>query len=266
MNHVITFYEKHTDEQWTRFDRSARIEKYVLHRAMREYLPPPPATVVDIGGGNGRHAFHLAEGGYEVHLCDVTPGLVADARRRADVMAVAPASLQVADARELPWSDGAADAALLLGPLYSLLDAGDRLRALREASRVVRPGGIVLIQFFTRVGGLRWVLEAAPAVARRFDWQGFLGSGVFTDEHIPDGMRTHYFSTPAEAVEETRTAGWSVVHLQGMDAPAPGTGQMHLAKAPQNIVDQWGEIAYELGGDRENLSAGTHLLLVARRN
>jgi SAM-dependent methyltransferase len=68
--------------RWTRFDRFARIEEYVLRKVLAEKLPAPPALVTDIGGGNGRHAFHFAQLGYRVRLCDLTQELVADAGRR----------------------------------------------------------------------------------------------------------------------------------------------------------------------------------------
>jgi ubiquinone/menaquinone biosynthesis C-methylase UbiE len=59
-------------------------------------------------------------------------------REAAAIPGVAAA---VADARALPEPDGCADAALLLGPLYHLRSRRDRVRALVEARRVVRPDG-----------------------------------------------------------------------------------------------------------------------------
>jgi ubiquinone/menaquinone biosynthesis C-methylase UbiE len=47
----------------------------------------------------------------------------------------------VGDARDLDLSDASVDAVLLLGPLYHLRRRADRLRALGEARRVVRPSG-----------------------------------------------------------------------------------------------------------------------------
>ena len=51
------------------------------------------------------------------------------------------AGCRVGDARALEFEDASADAALLLGPLYHLTERADRLAALREARRVLRPGG-----------------------------------------------------------------------------------------------------------------------------
>ena len=40
---------------------------------IERFFPPPPATVLDIGGGPGRYSAWLAQGGYEAHLIDISP-------------------------------------------------------------------------------------------------------------------------------------------------------------------------------------------------
>jgi SAM-dependent methyltransferase len=60
----------------------------------------------------------------------------------------------VGDARELPAADGSADAVLLLGPLYHLLDRRDRVGAWREAARVLWPGGVVVAATISRFASL----------------------------------------------------------------------------------------------------------------
>ena len=64
-------------------------------------LPPPPATVVDVGGAAGAYSFWLADQGYDVHLVDASPRLVEEAR--VATRPIEPiASLTVGDARSLP--------------------------------------------------------------------------------------------------------------------------------------------------------------------
>lgn len=60
------------------------------------------------------------------------------------------ASIEQGDARDLPWSDESADVALLLGPLYHLTGSKDRLKALAEARRVLRPGGLLVAAAISR--------------------------------------------------------------------------------------------------------------------
>lgn len=117
----------------------ARTEELILR-----YLPLAPATVLDIGGGAGAYALWLAGRGYRVHLIDPVPKHVEQARAASAKQPELPlVSAEIGDARRLPFPDNSADAVLLLGPLYHLLQREDRLAALREAYRVVRPGGFV---------------------------------------------------------------------------------------------------------------------------
>jgi len=70
----------------------------------------------------------------------------------------------VGDARRLAWDDDSVEAVLLLGPLYHLTSRDDRLQALREAYRIVRPGGVLAAAAISRFastydGLLRGFLE-----------------------------------------------------------------------------------------------------------
>src|SRR5262249_53797018 len=123
----------------------ARTQEVLLCEA-----PPAPATVVDVGGGAGPYALWLAPRGYEVHLVDAAPRRGDEGGRRSEASSHPIASCQVGDARALPFGDGIADAVLLLGPLYHLTEGADRLSALKEAHRILRPGGVVFAAAISR--------------------------------------------------------------------------------------------------------------------
>jgi SAM-dependent methyltransferase len=103
------------------------------------WLPSPPGVIADLGGGPGRYAIWLAERGYRVQHRDIVPLHV---EQTAAATAGYPAvTTAVGDARDVDLDEASVDAVLLLGPLYHLADRRDRVRALGEARRVVRPGG-----------------------------------------------------------------------------------------------------------------------------
>ena len=129
---------------------SSRLEFERTKEILARVLPEAPARVVDVGGAAGAYSAWLAERGYEVHLVDAAPRLVEEARRRNARLAKPIASLSVGDARRLPQGDGSADAVLVMGPLYHLTAAEDRLAALREARRVLVPGGTVVVAAISR--------------------------------------------------------------------------------------------------------------------
>jgi SAM-dependent methyltransferase len=111
-------------------------------------LPGPPAVVADIGGGPGRYAVWLAGRGHRVEHRDLV-ALHVD-QLRAATAGLPQVRTAVGDARELDLADASVDAVLLLGPLYHLRRRQDRVRALIEARRVVRPGGLVFVAAISR--------------------------------------------------------------------------------------------------------------------
>jgi SAM-dependent methyltransferase len=58
------------------------VRTYVMHRQLLEHLPPPPAPVLDVGGGAGHQSFPLAQAGYDVTLLDPSPAMLAKAEQR----------------------------------------------------------------------------------------------------------------------------------------------------------------------------------------
>ncbi len=55
-----------------------------MHHHLIEHLPPPPASVLDVGGGAGHQSFPLAHAGYEVTVLDSSPAMLDKARQRLE--------------------------------------------------------------------------------------------------------------------------------------------------------------------------------------
>lgn len=110
------------------FDEAQRLARGVgqlelarTQELLKRYLPPPPAEIVDVGGGPGIHACWLARQGYEVHLIDAVLLHVQRAQQASRAQPEHPlVSCTVGDARRLDRADASVDAVLLWGPLYHL--------------------------------------------------------------------------------------------------------------------------------------------------
>ncbi len=191
---------------------------------IRRYLPPAPAVVLDVGGATGIYSFWLAGLGYHVHLVDIVPRHIEQARKIAQQPGCPPlAGLQVGDARELPFDAAFADVILMHGPLYHLAERADRLRALGEAGRVLKPGGLLLAFAITRYAGLIYGLRRGVA----FDpaYYAMLRNEVQTGrrENPPPWAFTFpnaYFHHPDELREETEAAGLRHEATLGILGPA----------------------------------------------
>jgi SAM-dependent methyltransferase len=155
--YVARYYDAQPEREWARLERH-RTEFAVTLRALAEHLPPPPAHLLDCGGGPGRYAIELARRGYEVTLFDLSAACLRLAREKAAEAGVTLAGYEHAAAADLSrFPDEAFDAVLLVGPLYHLLAETERQRALAGAWRVLKPGGSLFAACVGRCAGLEVV-------------------------------------------------------------------------------------------------------------
>jgi hypothetical protein len=118
-----------------------RLEYLRTMELLSRFLPPAPATVLDVGGGAGAYALPLARDDYSVHLIDPVPLHVEQAKSGSLGQPEAPlAGAEVGDARSLSQMDASADAVLLLGPLYHLTARDDRFWWMACSGSRDRPG------------------------------------------------------------------------------------------------------------------------------
>lgn len=208
--------ETKINQYYASFDEGARLdsafgllEETRTRELIQRYLPRPPRDIVDIGGAAGSYAFWLASLGHAVRLIDLVPRHIERARARQANEATALASITVGDARALDLPDESADLIVLNGPLYHLPDHADRIQALRECHRVLRPGELSLVFAITRYAGV----IAALREARVFDTEYLrmirneLTTGI--RENPPPGRTTFrqaYFHLPSELKQEVAAA------------------------------------------------------------
>jgi SAM-dependent methyltransferase len=64
----------------------ASVKGYVMHQHLLEHLPPPPAKVLDVGGGAGHQSLPLAQAGYDVAILDPSPAMLDKARQRLELL------------------------------------------------------------------------------------------------------------------------------------------------------------------------------------
>ncbi len=210
---IVEYYEQ-TGVEMPRLGKGHGLLEFARTiELLGRYLPPAPAIVLDVGGGPGGYACWLARRGYEVHLIDATPLHVEEARRASERQPAHPvASLTIGDARALSQTDASADAVLLMGPLYHLTERSDRIAALQEARRVLRPGGVLLAAVITRFASAMYGLFEdvlhEPEYARLLERD--LAEGQhrgLTDDQSKRFFTTTYLHRPEEVAAEIGEAG-----------------------------------------------------------
>jgi ubiquinone/menaquinone biosynthesis C-methylase UbiE len=266
---VVDFYNRGFERVRLRQGR-ARLELLRVQELLAKHLPPPPCVLVDVGGGAGIHATWLASHGYDVHLVDPVPLHIEQAREASAAQPDAPLiSVSLADARALTFEDESLDAALLLGPLYHLPKRTDRIAALREAWRVLRPGGVLVAIAISRYA---WLLDglASGRVFTRPDalpraTQG-IATGLMTNpEGDPGRFTTAYLHHQVDLEAEVREGGFEVDALLGVEGPGWLLQAFNEAWEDDARRETLLEIARLVEADRELIGASTHMLVVARR-
>jgi ubiquinone/menaquinone biosynthesis C-methylase UbiE len=217
-------------QYYTDSDEAARLraawfqlEHERTRELIRRHLPHSPARVVDAGGASGVYACWLASLGYEVHLIDPVPKHVEQARAASRQQPDHPlASAELGDARQLPHVENSIDAVLLLGPLYHLVQKEDRIACLREARRVLRPGGLIWAAGISRFASLLDSLssgffadpEFAPILERDLE-DGQHRNPTTNSIYFTDA----YFHKPGELSREFLAAGFQVLEIAAIEGP-----------------------------------------------
>ena len=172
---VRAYYDADPQREWDRLQKRFPYEKYITVHMMDRYIRPGSA-ILDIGGGPGQYSIHFAKQGHSVTLLDLSGENVRFAKKKARQYGVKITAVQ-GDAMDLSrFPDNAFDTVFLMGPLYHLMNEESRLRSVREAARVLRPGGTLFSSFILMYGGVIYGLREAretifqPEEQEYFDW------------------------------------------------------------------------------------------------
>lgn len=257
---ITAYYERGDERERLTRNPRGRLEFVRMQDLLRRLLPGEGLDVLDVGGATGIHSAWLAADGHKPTLLDPVPDQVAVASALPGVTAL------VGDARELPFEDASFDAVLLMGPLYHLVEREERVRAIAEARRCARPGGLVAAVTINRVAGWNDHLlfraggddkgisaEASLRVLREGDLR-------FFDQHL---FTTAYLAHPWEVASEFADVGLDATQysVQGFPGFIPEL---------EALVDDPAGFAHLMEGLREIetepslLGAGNHLLTAAK--
>jgi ubiquinone/menaquinone biosynthesis C-methylase UbiE len=264
---IESHYSQGQEQQRLRHE-TGEMERLRTEDILRRYLPSPPAVICDVGGAAGIYAFPLAEKGYRVHLIDPVPLHIEQAQTHSTQSGISLASIARGDARALSIPSGVANAVLFLGPLYHLVKRLDRMAALREAERILKPGGLLF----------------AAAISRFASFMDGLSTGFFNDPHFreivaadlatgvhrnptgpPEYFTTSYFHRPEELYSEVCEAAFEDVKLLAVEGPA--WGGAHFRSALNDPVQRNALLRRlaEIESESSIMGASAHFIAMARK-
>jgi SAM-dependent methyltransferase len=150
-------------------DRLLQRKVALMDQTLARYGIARGARGLDLGCGQGWYLRQMLELGYRMDGTDYSAGQLERARREFEPTESAPALVQ-ADAQALPFDNDTYDFVYSINALHHILGPGAQLRALREAVRVLKPGGVLLLhEINTHNPIFRWYMGYLFPLLKRID-------------------------------------------------------------------------------------------------
>lgn|SRR5574344_312135 len=140
---LIKYYNKFNEDK--RLNTKHGMVEYLtamkyIHKCLDNFNNP---SIIDIGAGTGRYSIALSNEGYDVTAVElVKHNLRVLESKNSNVKAYLGNAINLSK-----FKDDSFDIVLLFGPLYHLINEEDKVKALEEAKRILKPNGYILISY-----------------------------------------------------------------------------------------------------------------------
>jgi ubiquinone/menaquinone biosynthesis C-methylase UbiE len=232
------------------------------------FLPAKKGLIVDVGGGPGVYAEWLTGKGYSVHLIDPVKKHIQQAQKRAAKLK-RPFKAALGEARMLDFPDSSADLVIEHGPLYHLQQRNDRIVALKEAYRVLKPGGVMLgfainHSVSTLTGLLNGMIHDKQFYAMCLDE---LKTGLHNPPATWPGILPEaFFHKPGELLAEVAEAGFTDVDLFAVEGLVWLDGKYFDTRSNPEKKEAMMNLLKATEQNRELLCFSPHMMVVGRKS
>lgn len=142
---LLTNYYSGYDEEGRLLSRHGSVEYLTTMRYIEKYLRPG-MRVLEIGAATGRYSHALARQGYQVDAVELVQHNIDIFEK--NTQPGENVTVRQGNAMDLHFfEEDTFDITLLLGPMYHLFTVEDQKKALAEAIRVTKPGGLIFAAY-----------------------------------------------------------------------------------------------------------------------
>lgn len=254
---VSGFYDQYDEDGRLIRTRHGQLEYYITMTYIHRYATKG-SRILEVGAGTGRYSIALAKEGMDVTAVELVESNLAVLRENSKGMENIK-SYQ-GDATDLSrFADDSFDVTLFFGPMYHLYEADEVDRAIDEAIRVTKPGGVILFAFMS---------VFAIMYANYFYGNWTAGQEEnFTDNykvrHFKEQLFTGYDVTEFEGLFRDKPVDWlTTAGVDGLLEPIEKRPDFSLSSEDFKAFAEW---YLDFSEKRELLGNTSHLLYICRK-
>lgn len=244
------------------------VEFYRSKEIISQYITEK-STIYDIGGGIGKYSEWLAELGHNITLIELAPTAVAYAKKNMTMPYIA----EVGDAREINKPDESADVVLLMGPLYHLQNKSDREKALSEAYRVLKKGGLLIVAGISKFSSTTWALSVYGNGCDFIDddiYMNMLKQELTTGRHdrpneYPFIIANAYFHTIDGLRDEVCDSGFEILNYHAVEGCLWITPELDEKWQDMNSRKRLLDIIHTTEHEETLMGLSPHFLVIGRK-
>lgn len=250
-------YYSNYDEEGRLLSRHGSIEFLTTARYIDKYLMKG-MKILEVGAGTGRYSLHYAKG-FHVEAVELIEYNIHCFRN--NITADMDVEIQQGNACNLSMhGDNEFDMTLVLGPLYHMYTVEDKKKAILEAIRVTKPGGMLYISFIMNDAViLNWGLVSGNLAKG-------IKEGIVTDDF-------HCISSPEKLFEMTTMKDINnllddfpitKLHLLATDGMANHFGDC-IDKSEDELFNAWLQYHFHTCEREDLIGFSNHVLYVGKK-
>ena len=254
---VSGYYDQYDEDGRLSRTRHGQLEYYTTMTYIHRYAAKG-SKVLEVGAGTGRYSIALAKEGMDVTAVELADSNLAVLKENSGGME--NITSYQGDATDLSrFADNAFDVTLSLGPMYHLYESDDVDRAINEAIRVTKPGGVIFFAFIS---------VFAIMYANYFYGNWTAGQKEnFTDDHkvrhFKEQLFTGYDVTEFERLFQKKPVDrLTTTGVDGLLEPIEKRPDFSLSDEDFKALAEW-YLAFS--EKRELLGNTNHLLYICRK-
>ena len=262
---ITTFYSSGGEKNRLDLD-IFRLEGLRTKEIILRFLTKQALNILDVGGGAGFYSFWLTGLGHNVSLVDLSPKNIELADEYAKQHQLSLRTCETGDATDLNFPDDQFDIVLLLGPLYHLTEEKERIKALSEAKRVLKSGGILLAAVISRYASLIDGLKRNLITDDHFE--KILINDLQTGIHLnetgnPEYFTSAFFHTPVQIKNEIIKSDLKFERLVGIESVGWIADDFNERSKDERYMNKIQRIVSLVESNEDLISMSPHIMAIA---